>query len=303
VAQIEDARVLDNGFVISPDNQLLSDVSVIINPKAPVHPAYHAGGVGPVRKVSGNVALLTTYAGRGYYHWMMDVLPRLELIRLANYKLEHIDKFIVNCYVTSYQIETLKTLGIPREKLILSESSKHLSVEQLILPSLTNIYQTVPKWSCDFIHNTFLDLSGHHQTAGRRIYISRSLASLRHVLNEKKLVNLLKKRGFEIVVLESLTISDQASLFESASVVVAPHGAGLTNLVFCKARTKILEIIHPKVINLMFWTIASHRDLDYYYFFANGELAEPGGEVFLNSDDLEIDLNAMETILNKMGVI
>ena len=302
VAQIPDARVLDEGFVISPDNQLLSDVSVIIDQKSSEHSAFHDGGIGPVQRIRGKVAVLATYAGRGYYHWMIDVLPRLELIRLANYDLEEIDKFIVNCCITSYQIETLKTLGIPHEKLILIQSTKHVSVEQLILPSLTNVYQSVPKWTCDFINKTFVDSGHHNKSSGRRIYISRGIASRRHVSNEAALVNLLKSLGFEIVTLEQMKVSDQAQLFQSAAVVVGPHGAGLTNWVFCEPHTKVLEIMHPQAINLMFWTIASHRDLDYYYLFSKGNLAEVGREAFLNSDDMEVDLEAMKLMLNKMGV-
>ena len=52
----------------------------------------------------------------------------------------------------------------------------------------------------------------------------------------------------------------------------------------------------------MFWTIASHRDLDYNYLFAKGNLARVGGEVCLNSDDMEVDLDAIKLILDKMGV-
>jgi capsular polysaccharide biosynthesis protein len=302
VAQIPNARVLDEGFVISPDNQLLSDVSCIIDQKTSEHSAFHDGGIGPVQRIGGKVAVLATYAGRGYYHWMIDVLPRLELIQLANYELEEIDKFIVNCCLTSYQIETLKTLGIPQKKLILIQSKKHVSVEQLILPSLTNVYQSVPKWTCDFINKTFLDPKYSNKSSGRRIYISRGIASRRHVSNEAALVDLLKSQGFEIVTLEQMKVSDQAQLFQSASVVVGPHGAGLTNWVFCEPHTKVLEIMHPRAINLMFWTIASHRDLDYYYIFSKGKRTEIGGDDFLNSCDMEVELEAMKLMLNKMGV-
>ena len=302
VAQIPSARVLDEGFVITPDNQLLNDVSVIIDQKSSEHRAFHDGGIGPVRRVSGKVAVLASYAGRGYYHWMIDLLPRLELIRLTEYNLEEIDKFIVNCYLTSYQIETLTKLGIPKEKLILVQFMKHLSVELLILPSLTNVYQAVPKWSCDFINKSFLDTEHHNHRGRSRIYISRSIASRRHVVNEAELVGLLKSLSFKIVTLEKMSVSEQARLFQSAAVVIGPHGAGLTNLVFCEPHTKVLEIIHPEAINLMYWTIASHRDLDYNYLFAKGNLARVGGEVCLNSDDMEVDLDAIKLILDKMGV-
>jgi capsular polysaccharide biosynthesis protein len=303
VAQIPSARVLDEGFVVTPDNQLLNDVSVIIDQKSSEHRAFRDGGVGPVHQVRGKVAVLASYAGRGYYHWMIDLLPRLELIRLTSYDFDQIDKFIVNCYLTSYQIETLTTLGIPREKLIRVQLMKHLSVEQLILPSLTNVYQAVPKWSCDFINESFLGVG--HQRLRRRIpiYISRKIASRRHIVNEAEIVGLLHSLDFEIVTLENMAVSEQARLFQNASVVIGPHGAGLTNLVFCESHTKVLEIMHPEAVNLMFWTIASHRDLDYNYFFAKGNLAGIGSEVSLNSNDMEVDVEAFKLMLKKMDVL
>jgi hypothetical protein len=301
VAQIPNARVLDEGFVITPDNRLLNDVSVIINQKSSEHRAFHDGGLGPVHRLGGRVAVLASYAGRGYYHWMIDLLPRIELIRMAGFDLQQIDKFIVNCCLTSYQIETLISLGVSRKKLIFTQLMKHISVECLILPSLTNVYQTVPKWSCDFINKSFLNVKDKRHK-GIRIYISRRIASQRHVVNEARLIELLQSLAFEIVTLERMTVSEQAHLFQSASLVVAPHGAGLTNLVFCNPGTKVLEIIHPRAVNLMFWTIASHRDLDYHYIFAKGNLVGASDEVCLNSIDLEVDLDTMELMLKKMSV-
>lgn len=42
-------------------------------------------------------------------------------------------------------------------------------------------------------------------------------------------------------------------LFANAKIVIAPHGAGLTNLIFCKPGTKVLEIFQ------------SHEDDTYCY--------------------------------------
>ena len=126
------------------------------------------------------------------------------------------------------------------------------------------------------------------------------MASRRHLRNEDALIQLLDAWRFERVTLEKMTVAEQAQLFQSAAIVVAPHGAGLTNLVFCEPHTKVLEIIHPWAINLMFWTIASHRGLDYYYIFAKGNLAGIDPKVCLNSDDMEVDLEALKLILEKM---
>ena len=35
---------------------------------------------------------------------------------------------------------------------------------------------------------------------------------------------------------------DQVKIFNSAKLIVAMHGAGLTNLLFCKSNTKVIEI-------------------------------------------------------------
>ena len=35
---------------------------------------------------------------------------------------------------------------------------------------------------------------------------------------------------------------DQVKIFNSAKLIVAMHGAGLTNLLFCKNKTKVIEI-------------------------------------------------------------
>ena len=46
-----------------------------------------------------------------------------------------------------------------------------------------------------------------------------------------------------------MSVAEQVELFVYADVVVAPHGAGLTNLLFCREGTRIVEIFPPTYIN------------------------------------------------------
>jgi capsular polysaccharide biosynthesis protein len=69
-------------------------------------------------------------------------------------------------------------------------------------------------------------------TSDKKIYITRNDALTRRVVNEQEVIEELTKIGFEIFSLEGLSIVDQAKLFSMAKIVVAPHGAGLTNLDF-----------------------------------------------------------------------
>jgi capsular polysaccharide biosynthesis protein len=79
---------------------------------------------------------------------------------------------------------------------------------------------------------------------GRRIYVTRRNARIgRRILNEEELTQALTRRGFETIAPESLSIADQIEHFYDAQLVVGPHGAGLTNLLFAE-RAGLIEL-HP----------------------------------------------------------
>jgi hypothetical protein len=45
------------------------------------------------------------------------------------------------------------------------------------------------------------------------------------------------------VLLEGMSLSEQAALFQGASLVVAQHGAALTNLIWCSPSARVIEIV------------------------------------------------------------
>ena len=68
--------------------------------------------------------------------------------------------------------------------------------------------------------------------AARRIYISRADASYRKVANEEEVMSYLAPLGFERVVMTGLSVREQARLLQQAKVVIGPHGANMTNIIF-----------------------------------------------------------------------
>ena len=60
--------------------------------------------------------------------------------------------------------------------------------------------------------------------------------------NEEEFLPILKKFDFKKVFLEKMNIKDQVKLFRTISHIIAPHGAGLTNVLFASRKIKILEI-------------------------------------------------------------
>jgi len=144
-------------------------------------------------------------------------------------------------------IDTLKHLGFSEENIIYLHPKTSYEFEKLIIPSVLyggNNINMDPDLTIQAI-KTLKNKSKNHaslfsKSGGGYIYVSRADAA-RRVLNEEPLIKELKKRGFEIVIPGSLSLADQIKFFKDAKVIVAPHGAGLTNLLFANNQKALIE--------------------------------------------------------------
>lgn len=98
---------------------------------------------------------------------------------------------------------------------------------------------------------------------GDRIYVDRRGSAIRPLENEDELAQALAGRGFATVRLERMNVAEQRACFARAAVIVAPHGAGLTNLVFCRPGTRVIEIMPHTLLNWCYRRLAAIRWLDY----------------------------------------
>jgi hypothetical protein len=102
----------------------------------------------------------------------------------------------------------------------------------------------------------------------RKIYIGRKKSATRNIKNNNEITCLFKDNNFEIVYLEKYSIQEQAYLFNNAKEIAGLHGAGFTNLIFCEAGTKIIEL--QNLVNVTtYFMISQQLDLDYYYILPN----------------------------------
>nr|WP_285854233.1 glycosyltransferase family 61 protein [Paenibacillus elgii] len=225
---------------------------------------------------------------------MFDVLPRIHLLRLSGIR---IDKYVLNRQeMFPFQEETLAVLGIPNKKII--DSPIDLQARKLVVPSLITRYiltphtevrpDVIPKWACDFLRKEFLPPHDNDCSENNEyIYISRENAKYRKVINEEEIINHLNKFGFKKVTLESMKVTQQVQLFSCAKFIIAPHGAGLTNLVFCKPGTKVIELFNPYYMPSYYWMISNHIHLNYFYLVNEAEqLNSASSDYKVNIDKL-----------------
>jgi hypothetical protein len=126
-------------------------------------------------------------------------------------------------------------------------------------------------------------------SASGLLYVSRNESSMRRLLNEETILPALRDLGFEIIRPGEMPLAAQIEKFRKARVVLAPHGAGLTNILFCRPGATLIEIF-PRggVHGSMFMRIASQRDLD-YYFAVGDSVATVWSETNPNNADIVLD--------------
>jgi len=301
VATIPAARVWGEGMVIAPDNRLLGDVSIDFG----LDIIGREWRLEKLVRLDARVAVLSTAGGSIFYHWLYQLLPRIELIRRAGIALDGVDYFLVNDLAGRYKLETLQAIGIGRDKLLLSSELRYVQVRELIAPSVVLRAGCYPEWMRSFLRRTFLSETDAVRNAAKRLYLSRGEAKYRRVLNEDAVCDVLRQYGFEIVRLEALPFSGQARLLSEAAVVVAPHGAGLSNVVFCAPGTKVIEIFAPELVTGFYWRLCTESQLDYYYILGEGKpetLRADYEQSWNERQDITVDLALLRAVLDQAEV-
>ncbi|MDY0386293.1 MAG: glycosyltransferase family 61 protein [Methanolobus sp.] len=280
--------VNENGTVISSDDKVFSDFTYQIGKPIEKNDVFKSYIKKPELK-KGCFATITASESSGYFHWMLECLPR---IRLIEDYIDEIDYLIVPDNLKKFHIETLDRLGFPEEKLYRIKDGMNLQCEKLFVPSLPIGNALMSKWVCDFLRESFIpeDVADPH----RLIYISRKDALYRKIMNEGEVEEYLKEMGFEIFQMSELSFLEQVKICAEAKVVISPHGAGLTNIVFCRG-AKILEMFSPSYLG-GFSILANYGKNEYWYLVGEDR---PGNSP-PSWRDFSVNINDMKKTMELM---
>ncbi|CAM4295480.1 glycosyltransferase family 61 protein [Palleronia rufa] len=132
----------------------------------------------------------------------------------------------------------------------------------------------------------------------RRVFISRAGARIRKLANEAEIAPLLDRAGFERVAMEDLDFGAQVRLMGETAVLMAPHGAGLTNMMFCAPGTQVVEIAEPSYPNPNFYALAAAMGLGYWKVDARFA-GDP--DTHRLDRDLAVDPAAVDRVLGQLA--
>lgn len=158
----------------------------------------------------------------------------------------------------------------------------------LVIPSAPAKSTISPYWAIQYIRKVFLQdpINSQENKNLKRIFITRKNVTSRAVHNEAQLIELLKNMlNVQTISLEDYTIMEQASIFSQADLIIAQHGAGLTNLVFARPGTMVIEIFQYH-LDETFWILSQQLGLRHYCVLGlqPGEVEKLKDPLFANND-------------------
>ena len=203
------------------------------------------------------------------WHIWIDVISKFRLL-----EKRWSTNFTRYCFVlanhSAYFEKVCKEL-FPNAKIVVMPKGATWKFKHLIVPSMSNskdgvIVPPLAPWLRHF--KGLKNLKG--VTPHRKIVVLRPGAKSRKLINSDEL--LLKLKGWETVALEQMSIREQMKTFAEASHIVAAHGAGLVNLLWCQPGTKVIEIQDKNMIHKKVYPLLSHNlNLEHKLYLAEVE--------------------------------
>jgi capsular polysaccharide biosynthesis protein len=160
-----------------------------------------------------------------------------------------------------------------------------------------------PPWMVEFLRSRLMkDATPPPANHRHPVYVLRTAgANNRAVRNQPAVLRRLERRGFEIIDPSMLTAAQQIETFSSASVVVSAHGAALANLVFASPGSAVVELFPAGGVLPDYWRLASSAGLTYRYLSSWNRSGRPINRSKLIVKDIEVDIPALEHLLDELG--
>lgn len=249
---------------------IVTEVSSDYAPLLHIYDVDAAWRLAEARPIAGAAfVLMGDIADGNYSHWLLDELPRLALIR------DRPDATIVLADIAvPWRRELLNLLGITERRVVTLRPYEAVRAETLLVPDVARSTQHPARRGSPEVLDWLRArigvpaLAKGDTPAAPKLYIGRSDADRRRLLNEAALLRVLEPHGFVSILPGRYTVAEQIALFARASAVVALHGAAVTNIVFCAPETPVLEIFTPWHGTHAFGLIAAAAGLPYASYVA-----------------------------------
>lgn len=224
-----------------------------------------------------------------YYHWLLEQVLKLRQIEHYESQTGETVTLVVSLNALPYVYDCLDLLGYDDERYIVWDGDP-IAIGRLVVPSMPEPTPASLSWLRSRLLSA-VDTSGCEPKQRRRLYVSRQNTTRgRKVANIDAVRSVLDRYDIEMVNFEEHSIAEQVRLVHSAALLVGPHGAGLTNLLWGD-RLAVVELFN-EVVSGPFYLLA-HLSGQEYTALSGRE----AGNGYRINRDIVVDTTRLETTL------
>ena len=217
-------------------------------------------------------------------HWLTAHLPKILLLR----ERDALDEMVLPPELSPAMASSLRLLDLDPGDFPRLDPARPLQVDELTVLA-------TDRFRPELLQSVQRTYGSGRDRPDRRIYVSRSRAARRRLVNEEEIWPLLASAGFERVFMEELSFEQQVELMGETAVLWGPHGAGLTNMVFCPPGTHVVEVADLGFPNPNFYALAC--GVGHHYWLLS---AAPVGDADPLERNLRIDPNVAAEVLSQL---
>lgn len=263
VEVLSDGKVIgDARLAATAEDVVLADVQFLHGEADPAnHWVLKQRRFRRARRLPGTALLLAVAAGRNYYHWLIESVPRLRAAEAAGWTPARLDHVLINENPQPFHTATLARLGFRPEQIRPCHKRELLRVDRLIVPPVPGPPGEPEPYVPAFLRERLS--APPAEGPRRRLFLSRAGINRRHLVNEAEVLAALRPQGFEAIRPEELTFDQQAAVFGAAEAIAGVHGAAFANLVFAPPGARVIELMPPGYDNPCFANLARHAGLNF----------------------------------------
>ncbi len=232
------------------------------------------------------------------FHWCTEVLPRLiinleynkknEVYYTIPIEMQEYQKLLIFSLFNYYKIKSTNIVMISKYAVWKAERIQFIpfctdDMNSFMHPDIASLCRDKVIRCLNLIPNKNPKL---------HIYVSRSLAKKRRILNEEHVIKTLQEYNFIILNAENLSYLDQISYFNNSFIIIGCHGAGLTNVMFSNNKSKLIEFHPAGYPRSHYMLLSKSKDIDYYPLF---------GSDSNKNEDFHVDISSLEKLLSEIA--
>jgi hypothetical protein len=215
-----------------------------------------------------HAAALWSHPFRGYYHYVSEIAPKICLLQEKYGKALN---GITLCYPGShrpYETEILSLLEVPGDKIHDTSLKGGVTADAVSVVPMEGWFQPPP--NLDLLSRRLLPLATRGHEGGAFLYLKRTVK--RRCLNEGDFLPELIKMGFTVIDDTPKSVAKQIALYRRARIIMGPHGAAFTNMIWCDPGVRIVEFM-PSSLDVPYYEVlasACHHHYEKLICFNGG---------------------------------